>query len=84
MKFDPEYVSCVLNDIFEDAKAQFLTPLMEIHRAHLVMLAGQGIVPPKFLARYRPDAVIVMNAIYRDEIRRELTDLNVSAEVLSA
>ena len=46
MKFDPEYVACVLNDIFEDAKAQFLVPLMEIHRAHLVMLAAQGIVPP--------------------------------------
>ena len=45
MKFSPEYVSCVLNDIFEDAKAQFLAPLMAIHRAHLVMLAGQSIVP---------------------------------------
>jgi argininosuccinate lyase len=45
MKFSPEYVACVLNDIFEDAKAQFLAPLMAIHRAHLVMLAGQSIVP---------------------------------------
>src|SRR5688500_18213576 len=45
MKFAPEYVSCVLNENFEDAKAQFLSPLMAIHYAHLVMLADQRIVP---------------------------------------
>ena len=46
MKFAPEYVTCVLNENFEDAKAQFLLPLMRIHYAHLVMLAEQGIVGP--------------------------------------
>jgi argininosuccinate lyase len=75
MKFDREYVSCVLNDIFEDAKAQFLTPLMEIHRAHLVMLAGQGIVPPAEaralrdgLARIRVDEIrqVVYDGTYED------------------
>ena len=45
MKFAAEYVACVLNENFEDAKAQFLLPLMAIHKAHLVMLAGCGIVP---------------------------------------
>ncbi len=44
MRFAAEYVSCVLNDNFEDAKAQFLSPLMAIHYAHLVMLKDQGIV----------------------------------------
>ena len=46
MKFAPDYVACVLNDVFEDAKAQFLSPLMAIHHAHLVMLVEQGIVSP--------------------------------------
>ena len=46
MKFAPDYVACVLNDVFEDAKAQFLAPLMAIHHAHLVMLVEQGIVSP--------------------------------------
>ena len=45
MKFAAEYIACVLNDNFEDAKAQFLAPLMAIHYAHLVMLKDQGIVP---------------------------------------
>jgi argininosuccinate lyase len=42
--FDPTYVRLVLNDNFEDAKASLLTPLMAIHRAHLVMLTDCGIV----------------------------------------
>ena len=45
MRFDAEYVTCVLNENFEDAKAQFFAPLMSIHYAHLVMLTERGIVP---------------------------------------
>jgi argininosuccinate lyase len=44
MRFDPEYVSQVLNENFEDAKTLFLSPLMAIHYAHLVMLADRAIV----------------------------------------
>ena len=44
MRFAPEYVTYVLNENFEDAKALFLSPLMAIHYAHLVMLADRGIV----------------------------------------
>ena len=44
MKFSPEYVRTVLNDIFEDQKTLFLDALMEINYAHLVMLAERGIV----------------------------------------
>ena len=45
MRFSPEYIACVLNTNFEDAKTLFLAPLMRIHYAHLVMLAETGIVP---------------------------------------
>jgi argininosuccinate lyase len=44
MKFAPEYVTHVLNENFEDAKALLLSPLMAINYAHLVMLAEQGII----------------------------------------
>ena len=46
MPFDPQYVSHVLNENFEDAKTLFLSPLMAIHYAHLVMLAERGIISP--------------------------------------
>ena len=45
MRFAPEYITYVLNENFEDAKALFLSPLMAIHHAHLVMLDARGIVP---------------------------------------
>ena len=44
MPFAPEYITYVLNENFEDAKTLFLSPLMAIHYAHLVMLADRGIV----------------------------------------
>jgi len=44
MPFDPEYVSRVLRENFEDAKALFLSPLIAIHYAHLIMLRERGIV----------------------------------------
>jgi argininosuccinate lyase len=44
MRFDPAYVSQVLNENFEDAKTLFLGPLMAIHYAHAVMLADRGII----------------------------------------
>jgi argininosuccinate lyase len=44
MTFDPEYVSQVLSENFEDAKTLFLSPLIAIHYAHLVMLRERDIV----------------------------------------
>jgi argininosuccinate lyase len=44
MSFDPEYVSRVLRENFEDAKSLFLSPLIAIHYAHLVMLRQQQII----------------------------------------
>jgi argininosuccinate lyase len=65
-RFAPEYVKCVLNDNFEDAKAQLLSPLMAIHRAHLVMLAAQGIIPRAEAGAIR-DA---LDSISQDEVRQ--------------
>ena len=62
MKFSPDYVRIVLNENFEDAKAQFLTPLMAIEYAHLVMLAEQKIVG-------REEARVIRAAL--DGIREE-------------
>ena len=46
MRFDPAYVSQVLNENFEDAKTLFLSPLMAIHYAHLIMLTERGVIEP--------------------------------------
>jgi argininosuccinate lyase len=70
MTFAPEYVAFVLNENFEDAKAQFLAPLMAIHYAHLVMLAERGIVAPAD-ARTVRDALA---AISLDDVRKARYD----------
>lgn len=44
---------------------------------------GQQIVGPAFLAEYRPDQVVLMNAIYRDEVTSELDRLGLRPEVLA-
>ncbi len=44
---------------------------------------GQSIVSPGFLMKYRPDIVIVMNSIYRDEIQQELQKMGLYPELLT-
>src|SRR5438105_11283624 len=63
--FAPEYITYVLNENFEDAKQLFLSPLMAIHYAHLVMLADRGIVSA-LDARAIRDA---LDAISQDDLR---------------
>jgi argininosuccinate lyase len=63
--FDPTYIRLVLTQNFEDAKARLLEPLMAIQYAHLVMLAGQGIVSGSDAAAIR-DA---LRSISIDDVR---------------
>jgi len=70
MKFAPEYVTYVLNENFEDAKELFLSPLMAIHYAHLVMLAAQGIVPREDAHRLRE----ALDSVSQGDVRRAKYD----------
>ena len=45
---------------------------------------GQQIVLPAFLQDYKPDIVIVMNPVYKDEIQQTLKNLNVDTQLLYA
>ena len=42
---------------------------------------GKEIMAPEFLKTYQPDKVIIMNAIYTQEISEMLEDMGVKAEV---
>ncbi len=44
--------------------------------------SGHEIVSPESLVQYQPDQIIVMNPIYCDEIRLDLSRLGISAELL--
>ena len=45
--------------------------------------SGQRFVSPDFLRDYQPEVVILMNAIYRDEVRGRLRDLGLAPELLT-
>ena len=44
---------------------------------------GKEIMSPEFLKSYQPDKVIVMNAIYTEEISQMLKDMGVTTEVVA-
>lgn len=43
---------------------------------------GQQIVPPEFLKTYRPDVLILTNAIYKKEIQKVVRSLGISPEFM--
>ena len=43
---------------------------------------GQEIVSPDFLRTYQPDAVIIMNPVYEEEITRSLAEMGLHPEIL--
>lgn len=45
--------------------------------------AGQQIVAPQFLKEYPPDVVIIMNAVYREEIQYDLAQLGLKPSVMT-
>lgn len=45
--------------------------------------SGQEIVAPELLRTYKPDAVLVMNPLYREEIRQRLAALSVTADLIA-
>src|SRR3954452_17210849 len=65
MRFAPEYVTCVLNENFEDAKTLLLGPMMAINYAHLVMLAQQGIVSNADAHKIR----VALDGVSLDDVR---------------
>ena len=52
-------------------------------QGHAMPGTGHAILSPKGLASFRPDLVIVMNAVYRDEIARDLSALSLSPEIVT-
>ena len=70
MRFAPEYVTYVLNENFEDAKALLLSPMMAINYAHLVMLADRGIVSREDAHTIR----VALDGVCEDKVREAKYD----------
>jgi threonine dehydrogenase-like Zn-dependent dehydrogenase len=73
-----------LNTLRPGKGVEYMVDINPRKQGMFVAGTGQEIVHPEFLRRYRPETVIIMNPIYRDEIRGQLDGLGVKAEVLVA
>ena len=67
-----------------DQVIRYVADINPRKRGRFVPGTGQRVVAPRFLRRYRPDVIIVMNPVYLQEIRRMLQELGVCAELLVA
>jgi hypothetical protein len=43
---------------------------------------GQLVVPPDFVKEFKPDAVIITNATYKNEIKKQISDFGLNCEFL--
>lgn len=73
-----------LNIMQSHAAISYVIDLNPHKHGRFVPVTGQEIVAPEFLKEFRPDAVITMNPIYREEIAAKLRSMNVAAECVSA
>ena len=62
---------------------EYVVDINPFRQGYYMPAGGQRIVAPAFLTEYRPDLVIVMNSIYRDEISRDLNAMGLDPEILA-
>lgn len=63
-------------------QVEYVVDINPHRQGHFMSGTGQPIVGPGFLASYRPDVVVVMNALYVDEIRGTLNGLGLDPLLL--
>ncbi len=74
-----------LNMLHVQEEIPYVVDINPRKRGKYVTGSGQQIVPPEFLAsNYRPDTIIVMNPIYRQEIQGMVEQLGLKVEYLFA
>ncbi len=62
---------------------QYAVDINPYRHGHFLPGSGQEIVAPGFLKTYRPDLVVIMNAVYREEIARDLAALGLTPELVA-
>ena len=72
-----------LNAIGDSAAIDYVVDIHPFRQQTFMAGTGQQIVAPLFLKDYRPDIVIIMNAIYREEIQQELTQLDLKPVLMT-
>ncbi len=72
-----------LNTVRGGSQIEYVVDISPRKQGMYVPGTGQRIVPPDFLHEYRPEALLVMNPNYKDEIRGLIDRLGVAAEIVT-
>jgi SAM-dependent methyltransferase len=72
-----------LNTIKNSSVISYVTDINPHRQGTFMAGTGQAIVSPSFLKDYGPDAVLIMNNIYRKEIVNELGSMGLDPEVVA-
>ena len=62
---------------------EYVVDINHYRQGYYMSGTAQKIVAPEFLQSYRPDAVVIMNEIYHDEIAQELAAMGLSPEIVA-
>ncbi len=73
-----------LNMLHVENEIEYIVDINPRKHGKFVTGAGQQIVSPEFLADYRPDTIIVMNPIYREEIQGMAGKIGLHVDLLTA
>ncbi len=70
-------------NIFKNEKAiQYVVDINPNKHGKYIAGTGQKIVPPEFIREFKPDSVLIMNPIYKEEIRLEIKKMIGDVELL--
>ncbi|MFQ5750203.1 MAG: class I SAM-dependent methyltransferase, partial [Planctomycetota bacterium] len=64
-------------------EVEFVVDINPHRQGNFMAGTGQEIVAPGFLQEYRPDVVVIMNPVYREEIAAELRRQDLRPEILT-
>jgi len=62
---------------------EFVVDINPYKQGTFVPGTGQKIVSPDFIKKYKPNVVIIMNPIYREEIKKDLRGMGLSTELIT-
>ena len=71
-----------VNVLAASEEIDFLIDLNPYKDGRFVPGTGHQVRAPAFLAEFKPDAVVVMNPLYADEIARDLRGMALSPKIL--
>ena len=73
-----------INTLRDHHQIQYVVDINPHKQGSYISGTGQKIVPPEALREFRPDFIILMNPIYREEVERIVAALGLAPQLLSA